>query len=58
MFFGNLCYSQRGDDPHEDLARFGDKLNMKVNSVKHASIIFGYLLESCIEIKEKILNFR
>jgi len=30
---------------------------MKVNCVKHPSIIFGYLLEPCIEIEEKILNF-
>ncbi len=33
-----------GDDPHEDLARFDDKLNMKVNRVKHP---FGYQLEPC-----------
>jgi hypothetical protein len=57
-FLAILCYSQRGDDPHEeDLARFGNKLNMKVNCVKRPSIIFGYLLEPCIEIKEKILKF-
>jgi hypothetical protein len=24
-----LCYSQDGDDPQEDLAKFGYKLNMK-----------------------------
>jgi hypothetical protein len=52
-----LCYSQRGDDPHENLAIFGDKLNMKVNCVKHPSIIFGYLLEPCIEIKIYTLIF-
>jgi hypothetical protein len=45
-----LCYSQNGDDPQEDLAQFGYKLiNMKVNFLKHPSILFGYLLEPCIE---------
>jgi hypothetical protein len=35
MFFGaSLHYSQSGDDPQEDLARFGYKLNMKVNFQK------------------------
>ncbi len=29
-----LCYSQSGNDPQEDLARFGYKLNMKVNFLK------------------------
>jgi hypothetical protein len=57
FFLAILCYSRRGDDQDEDLARFGDKLNMKVNCVKHPSIFFGYLLEPCIEIEEKILNF-
>jgi hypothetical protein len=37
-----LCYSQSGNNLHEDLAKFGYKLNMKVNFLKHSFYIFGY----------------
>jgi len=50
LFLAIVCYSQSGDDPQEDLAKFGYKLNMKEKVLKHPSIIFGYLLEPCIEI--------
>jgi hypothetical protein len=43
-----LCCSQSGDDPPEDLANFGYKLNITVTISNF--YIFGYLLEPCIEI--------
>jgi hypothetical protein len=42
FFMVILCYSQIGDDPKEDVGKFGYKQNMKVK--------LGYLLEPCIEI--------
>jgi len=45
-----LCYSQSGNDPHEDLAKFGYELSMKVTYKKKSSIFLATLLESCIEI--------
>ncbi len=43
-----MCCSQSGDDPPEDLANFGYKLNITVTISNF--YIFGYLLEPCIEI--------
>jgi hypothetical protein len=59
LFLAIVCYSQSGDDPQEDwvIAKFGYKLNMKKKVLKHPSIIFGYLLEPCIEIWWFFLNF-
>jgi hypothetical protein len=34
-----------GDDPHEDLAKFGYKLNMNVNFLNHPSMLLATLLE-------------
>jgi hypothetical protein len=34
-----------GDDPHEDLAKFGYKLNMNVIFLKHPSMLLATLLE-------------
>jgi len=40
LFWQFLCYSQNGDDPQEDLAKFGYTLiNMKVKILKHPSIL-------------------
>ncbi len=39
-----LCCSQCGNDPQEDLAKFGYKLNMKVNFLKHPSIVLANYL--------------
>jgi len=50
LFLAIVCYSQSGDDPQEDLAKFGYKLNMKKKSLETPIYIFGYLLEPCIEI--------
>jgi hypothetical protein len=44
FLFSILCCSQCGNDPHEDLAKFGYKLNMKVNFVKHPSIVLATYL--------------
>jgi hypothetical protein len=44
FFFLNLCCSQSGDDPQEDLAKFGYKLNMKVKFLKHPSLILATYL--------------
>jgi len=35
LFWSILCYSQGGDDPQEDLANFGYKLNFKIKVLKH-----------------------
>jgi hypothetical protein len=40
----------------EDLAKFGYKLNMKVNCLKTSYFIFGYILEWCIEIWQVFLK--
>ncbi len=41
MFFWSiLWYSQSGDDPQEDLTKFGHKLNMKITLKKYPSTIF------------------
>jgi hypothetical protein len=42
--------SQSGDNPLEDLAKFGYNLNMKLHFKEHHSIFFGYTLEPGIEI--------
>ncbi len=44
FFLAMLCYSQSGNDPQEDLARFGYKLNMKVNFLKNILLYFWLLL--------------
>ncbi len=44
FFFVNLVISQSGNDPHEDLAKFGCKLNLKVKIVEHPFSIFEYIL--------------
>jgi hypothetical protein len=41
-FYAILCYSQSGECPRVDLAMFlGYKLNMKVNFLKHPSILLA-----------------
>jgi hypothetical protein len=39
VFFVNLVISQSGNDPHEDLAKSGYKLNLKV---KLLNILFHF----------------
>jgi hypothetical protein len=40
-FLAILCYSQSGDDPHEGLANFGYKINIKIIYFeKNCSIFF------------------
>jgi hypothetical protein len=39
-----FCYSQSGDDPQEDLTKFGYKLNMKINVLKHPPIFLATYL--------------
>jgi hypothetical protein len=41
QFLQFLCYSQSGNDPQEDLARFGYRPNMKVNFLKHPFIFLA-----------------
>jgi hypothetical protein len=41
---GNLCYSQRGHNPKENLVLFGYKLNMRVNFLKHPFIFLATYL--------------
>jgi hypothetical protein len=41
LFLAISCYSQSGDDPQEDLAKFGYKLNKEVNSQKNPSIFLA-----------------
>jgi hypothetical protein len=38
FFLAILFYGQSADDPQEDLARFGYKLNMKVKFLKYVSV--------------------
>jgi hypothetical protein len=40
FFLAILCYSQSGDDPQEDLVKFGYKLNMKENFIKKTLLYF------------------
>jgi hypothetical protein len=40
FFLPILCYSQSGDDPQEDLAKFDYKLHMNVIFLKHHSIFW------------------
>jgi hypothetical protein len=44
-FFGQFCnVAQSGDDPHEDLATFRNKLNSKVEFIKHPRIFLATYL--------------
>ncbi len=43
-FLQFLCNSQSGNDPEEDLVRFGYKPNMKVNFLKHPFIFLATYL--------------
>jgi hypothetical protein len=58
FFLWQFCdvESESGNDPHQDLARFGYKLNIKL--LKHPTCtIFGYLLKPCTEIWRFRLSF-
>jgi hypothetical protein len=55
-FLPILWCSQSGDDPQEVVAKFGYKINMKV-SFKISFYIFGFVLDSCIEIWWFFLKF-
>jgi len=53
-----LCYSQSGDDPEEDLAKFDNKLNMKMKYLKQFSIFLATQFQQMYKkIWKKILNF-
>jgi hypothetical protein len=41
LFLAISCYSQSGDDPQDDLAKFGYKLNKEVKSQKTPSIFLA-----------------
>jgi hypothetical protein len=41
VFLAISCYSLSGDDPQEDLAKFGYKLNNEVKSQKNPSIFLA-----------------
>ncbi len=61
VFLDNLyIVAKSGDYPQEDLAKFGYKPNIKVNSLKIISIFFPALFEPCIEnlwiFKRLLLN--
>jgi len=56
FFWGQFCDVTSGDDPHEYLAKFSCKLNMKIFQ-KYILQYFGYVLESCIEMWWFFLNF-
>jgi len=48
-FFGSiLCCSQSGDDPQDDLAMFGYKLNMKAVFKKRHPAIFLATYLNCV----------
>jgi hypothetical protein len=40
-----LSYSQSGDDPQQDLAKFGEKLKYGSKICKTSFYVFGYVLE-------------
>jgi hypothetical protein len=44
-----LWYSQNGDHPHRDLAKFGYKLNMKVKFGKHPAIFLATYLNHVLK---------
>jgi hypothetical protein len=49
LSWGSILWcSQNGNDPLEDLAKFGDKLNLKIRIFEYPSTIFGYILEPWI----------
>jgi hypothetical protein len=52
IYLGGFCDVAKSGDDHqqEDLARIGDKKNMKEFFCKTLFYIFGYLLEPCIKI--------
>jgi hypothetical protein len=50
FFLSILWCSQNGNDPHEDLAKFGFKIHTKVKNLKHPSIFVATCLNQCIEI--------
>jgi hypothetical protein len=52
-----LRKKERGDETQFTTKIGGGKKLVWVPVILHPSIIFGYLLEPCLEIKEKILNF-
>jgi len=52
-----LCYSQSGDNPEEDLAKFDNKLNMKIKYLKTVFYISGYPLPTMYKNLKKILKF-
>jgi len=43
FFLAILWYSQSGDDPQEDLVKFGYKLNMKASFIKKKTILCFWL---------------
>ncbi len=47
FFFGGqfLICRQSGDDPEEYLARFGYRMNIKLENFKHPSIFLATILE-------------
>jgi len=50
VFLDNFfIVAKSGNYPQEDLAKFGYKLNIKVNSLKPLSIFFPALFEPCVE---------
>jgi len=57
-FFWSIFWCSQSDgDPHEDLANFGYKINMKEKYSKISFYIFWYILESCIEIWQSFINY-
>jgi hypothetical protein len=52
-----LDIAKTGDDPQEDLARFGYKLNMKVKFLNATSIFLAHPLEPCVKIRRVFIKF-
>jgi hypothetical protein len=52
-----LDIAKSGDDPQEDLARFGYKLNMKVKFLNATSIFLAHPLEPCVKIRRVFIKF-
>ncbi len=50
FFLSILWCSQNGNDPQQDLAKFGYKIHMKLKKFKHPSIFVATCLNQCIEI--------
>jgi len=45
FFWGQFLCRQSGDDPEEYLARFGYRMNIKLENFEHPSVFLATILE-------------